>query len=115
MRPAVLTRKISQQNRSEDGAKAHAILMTLFRSAELQGFNRAYPVACQTRQDGGCVSSMPRQGKDASRHRVYPLAAVQSIVGRGYGVRRESQDRVECRHRVEAPIEPEDILVEIGL
>lgn len=36
MRPAVLTRKISQQNRSEDGAKAHAILMTLFRSAELQ-------------------------------------------------------------------------------
>ncbi|MGQ0592134.1 MAG: IS66 family transposase [Gammaproteobacteria bacterium] len=28
MRPAVLTRKISQQNRSADGAKAHAVLMT---------------------------------------------------------------------------------------
>lgn len=43
MRPAVLTRKISQQNRSGNGAKAHAILMTLFRSAELQGLN---PVQC---------------------------------------------------------------------
>lgn len=39
MRSAVLTRKISQQNRSADGAKAHAILMTLFRSAQLQGLN----------------------------------------------------------------------------
>jgi hypothetical protein len=39
MRPAVLTRKISQQNRSADGAKAHAVLMTLFRSAQLQGLN----------------------------------------------------------------------------
>ncbi len=39
MRPAVLTRKVSQQNRSMDGAKAHAILMSLFRSAELQGRN----------------------------------------------------------------------------
>ena len=39
MRPAVLTRKISQQNRSEDGAQAHAILMTHLRSAELQGLN----------------------------------------------------------------------------
>lgn len=39
MRPAVLTRKVSQQNRSLDGAKAHAILMSLFRSAELQGRN----------------------------------------------------------------------------
>lgn len=39
MRPAVLTRKVSQQNRSNEGAKAHAILMSLFRSAELQGRN----------------------------------------------------------------------------
>lgn len=39
MRPAVLTRKISQQNRSEDGAKAHAILMSLFRTAQLQGLH----------------------------------------------------------------------------
>lgn len=44
MRPAVLTRKISQQNRSEDGAKAHAILMSLFRSTELQGFNPVHYV-----------------------------------------------------------------------
>lgn len=39
IRPAVLTRKVSQQNRSDAGAKAHAILMTLFRCAELQGHN----------------------------------------------------------------------------
>ncbi len=39
MRPAVITRKISQQNRSADDAKAHAILMSLFRSAQLQELN----------------------------------------------------------------------------
>jgi transposase len=39
MRKPVLTRKVSQQNRSEQGAKTQAILMTLFRSAELQGKN----------------------------------------------------------------------------
>lgn len=39
MRPAVLVRKVSQQNRSEEGAQAQAILMTLFRSAHLQGHN----------------------------------------------------------------------------
>jgi len=39
MRKPVLTRKVSQQNRSDHGAKAQAILMTLFRTAELQGKN----------------------------------------------------------------------------
>jgi hypothetical protein len=39
MRKPVLTRKVSQQNRSEQGAKTQAILMSLFRSAELQGQN----------------------------------------------------------------------------
>jgi transposase len=39
MRKPVLTRKVSQQNRSELGAKTQAILMTLLRSAELQGAN----------------------------------------------------------------------------
>jgi hypothetical protein len=39
MRKPVLTRKISQQNRSEQGAKTQAVLMTVFRSAELQGKN----------------------------------------------------------------------------
>jgi hypothetical protein len=37
MRKAVLTGKVSQQNRSEQGVKAQVILMTLFRTAELQG------------------------------------------------------------------------------
>ena len=39
MRPPVLTRKVSQQNRSDDGAKTQSILMTLFRSAQLQDHN----------------------------------------------------------------------------
>ncbi len=39
MRKPVLTRKVSQQNRSDQGAKTQAILMTLFRTAELQGEN----------------------------------------------------------------------------
>jgi len=39
MRKPVITRKISQQNRSDQGAKTHAILMTLFKSAELKGLN----------------------------------------------------------------------------
>ncbi len=39
MRKPVLTRKVSQQNRSQNGAKTQAILMSLFRSAELQEYN----------------------------------------------------------------------------
>jgi len=39
LRKPVLIRKVSHQNRSEQGAKTQAILMTLFRSAELQGDN----------------------------------------------------------------------------
>jgi len=39
IRKPVMSRKISQQNRSAQGAEAHAIFMTLFRSAELQGLN----------------------------------------------------------------------------
>ncbi len=39
MRPAVISRKISQQNRSEAGALTQAVLMSLFRTALLQGLN----------------------------------------------------------------------------
>jgi len=39
MRKPVQTRKVSYQNRSDQGAKTQAILMTLFRTAELQGKN----------------------------------------------------------------------------
>jgi len=39
MRKPVLTRKVSQQNRSVQGANTQAILMTLLRSAELQSLN----------------------------------------------------------------------------
>jgi len=46
MRKPVLTRKVSQQNRSEHGAKTQAILMSLFRTAELQGQNPIEVVLC---------------------------------------------------------------------
>ena len=39
MRKPAINRKISHQNRSDRGAKTQAILMTLFRSAELQHLN----------------------------------------------------------------------------
>ncbi len=39
LRKPVLTGKVSQQNRSEQGVKTQAVLMTLFRSAELHGDN----------------------------------------------------------------------------
>lgn len=39
MRKPVITRKISQQNRSKQGAYTHAIFMSLFKSAQLQGLN----------------------------------------------------------------------------
>ncbi len=39
MRTAVHTRKVSQQNRSRQGANTHAIFLSLFRSAQLQRIN----------------------------------------------------------------------------
>ena len=39
VRTAVHTRKVCQQNRSLEGAKTHAIFLSLFRSAQLQGLN----------------------------------------------------------------------------
>jgi transposase len=39
MRKPVLARRVSQQNRSDEGAKAQAVLMSLFRTAELQKHN----------------------------------------------------------------------------
>lgn len=49
MRKPVITRKISHQNRSGQGAKTHAILMTLFRSAELQKLNPVEWVLANTK------------------------------------------------------------------
>jgi transposase len=49
MRKPVLTRKVSQQNRSDQGAKTHAILMSLFRTAELQGQNPIEIVLANTK------------------------------------------------------------------
>jgi hypothetical protein len=37
MRKPVVARKVCQQNRSDRGAKTHAVLLSLFRTAEMQG------------------------------------------------------------------------------
>lgn len=50
MRSPVLTRKVSQQNRSDEGAKTQSILMTLFRSAQLQGHNPVEIILSTTKQ-----------------------------------------------------------------
>src|SRR3990172_3269453 len=57
----------------------------------------AYPVDCQ------------------SCYWVSPLATVERLVSGCRGMRRETQDRVECRHWVEAPVEPEHKFVEVSL
>ena len=49
IRKPVVTRKISQQNRSDQGAEAHAIFMSLFRSAELKGLNPVDKVLTDTK------------------------------------------------------------------
>jgi hypothetical protein len=50
MRSAVMTRKISQQNRSRRGADTQAILMTLFRSLQLQKQNPVEALLAQLPQ-----------------------------------------------------------------
>jgi hypothetical protein len=50
MRKPAINRKISHQNRSSAGAKTQAILMTLFRSAELQKLNPVETVLTMAKQ-----------------------------------------------------------------
>ena len=50
LRKPVITRKISQQNRSNRAAEAHAIFMSLFRSAELQGLNPVKKILTDAKQ-----------------------------------------------------------------
>jgi transposase len=50
IRPPVISRRISQQNRSQAGAEAQAILMSLFQTAKLQGLNPVEHVTEQGRK-----------------------------------------------------------------
>jgi len=49
MRNPVMTRRISQGNRSKAGAEAQAILMSLFRSFKLQGLHQVDTVEALAR------------------------------------------------------------------
>lgn len=62
MRMPVLTRKVSQQNRSDDGARAQAMLMSLFRSAELQKLN---PVEHVLQLAKAAIAGKPRAASHA--------------------------------------------------
>jgi hypothetical protein len=64
MRKPVLTRKVSQQNRSEQGANTYAVLMTLFRSAELQGKNPVETVLSLAKTTLGEEEATPEQKLD---------------------------------------------------
>jgi hypothetical protein len=57
MRKPVLTRKVSQQNRSQQGAKTQAVLMTLFRSAELHQDNPVETVLAMAKNAIGAKSA----------------------------------------------------------
>jgi len=57
MRKPVLTRKVSQQNRSQHGAKTQAVLMTLFRSAELHQDNPVETVLAMAKNAIGAKSA----------------------------------------------------------
>ena len=50
MRSPVLIRKVSQQYRSDHGAKTQSVLMNLFRSAQLQGHNPAEIILSTARE-----------------------------------------------------------------
>jgi transposase len=56
MRKPVLTRKVSQQNRSQNAAKTQAVLMTLFRSAELHQDNPVETVLAMAKNAIGAKS-----------------------------------------------------------
>ena len=69
MRTAVHTRKVSQQNRSLQGAKTHAIFLSLFRSAQLQGINPLEYVLLMARNEISAQSTgtiAPAQFKKAA-------------------------------------------------
>lgn len=68
MRVAVHTRKVSQQNRSLDGAKTHAIFLSLLRTADLQKLNPIDYVMqlAQTSLHGKSTTSTDRPIKKAA-------------------------------------------------
>jgi transposase len=63
MRPPVITRKISHQNRSERAAKAQAILMSLFQTAKLRKENPVESVLALAQQ------AVERKNADKEEHK----------------------------------------------
>lgn len=61
MRVAVHTRKVSQQNRSLIGAKTHAILLSHFRTAQLQKLHPLHYVMQLAREALGARNSPPTE------------------------------------------------------
>ena len=51
----------------------------------------------------------------ACHRRMLPRSFVQPVIGRAFAVRPDAEQRAECIEGVEAAIEPERELVEVGL
>jgi len=61
IRPAVVLRKNSQSNRSEKGAAAQAVLMSVYRTLQLRGHDplKVIPDALRTYLSTGTLSPLP--------------------------------------------------------
>lgn len=68
MRNPVLARKVCQQNRSEVGAATHALLLSLFRTAELQGHE---PLAFLRQLTEAAIAGQPLE-------LIHPAATAQA-------------------------------------
>jgi len=66
MRKAVMCRKVSQQNRSERGAVTQAVLMSLFRTAELEKKNPVETVLAAAKQAVACGKNAETEFKLAA-------------------------------------------------
>ncbi len=62
IRPAVILRKAGQSNRSERGAAAQAVLMTVFRTLKLRGLDpiRSFTDALRTYGQTGSLAPLPQ-------------------------------------------------------
>jgi hypothetical protein len=68
MRKAVLCRKVSQQNRSEKGAVTQAVLMSLFRTAELEKKNPVEAALAAQPSMPLCATTTPKLNLNWQHH-----------------------------------------------
>jgi len=100
MRTAVHTRKVSQQNRSQQGAKTHAIFLSLFRSAQLLRINPVEHVLQLARneisaQPTGTIA--PAQFRNVNGCPNPPLLGDKSKAARSFQMRKVTRNPYPCQ------------------